>query len=274
MGDLATLWPPALSPLQWGAVALVALALGWWRVRSVRRAPPADSILSELSPAALRRLRSADVVRGVAQAFEARGYQVVEPGETAARTDGILDIELRKERQTWLVRCKHWKSARIDAAEVGAFCAVLKERRAQGGFMVSTGRFSQAAQREARGVDLTLIDGTLLKALLAAEWPAAAAAPAARPAAPRVAAMPADWEPVSVLVPLPEDLASEWIAAASSRAETAPAPAPAAEAPPAPACPICAGPMVMKVAKHGRHAGRGFWACARGRACKGIRPLA
>ncbi len=274
MGDLANLWPPVLSPWQWGAVALVvfvALALLGWLVRSVRRSRPADSILSELSPAALRRLRSADVVRGVGRAFEARGYQVVEPGETGARAEGLLDIELRKERQTWLVSCEHWKSARIDAAQVGAFCAVLKARRAEGGFMVSTGRFSRAAQGEARTVHLTLIDGTRLKALLAAEGPdgAPVARPAARPAAPRVAAMPADWEPVSVLVALPEDLATDESALATPGMEP-----PAPGAPSTPACPVCAGPMVMKVAKQGRHAGHGFWACARGRSCRGVRPLA
>ncbi len=269
MGDLASLWPPVLSTWQWGAVALVVGVPLWWLLRTVRRAPPADSILSELSPAALRRLRSADVVRGVGRAFEARGYQVVESGQTGARADGVLDIELRKERQTLLVSCKHWKAARIDAAEVGAFCAVLKARRAEGGFMVSTGRFSQAAQVEARTANLALIDGASLKELLTADWSPAAAAPAARPAAPSVAAMPADWEPVSVLVPLPEDLATDWAALAPPSMEP-----PAPGAPPAPACPVCAGPMVMKVAKQGRHAGHGFWACARGRSCRGVRPLA
>jgi restriction system protein len=267
MGDLSTLWL-VLSPWQWGAVVLVAAAVAWWLLRSVRRPPPADSILSELSPAALRRLRSADVVRGVGRAFEARGYQVVESGDTGARADGLIDIELRKERQTWLVSCRHWKSARIDAPEVGAFCAVLKARRAEGGFMVSTGRFSQAAQVEARTVNLTLVDGTLLKELLAAEWSPAAVAPAARPAAPSVAAMPADWEPVSVLVPLPDDLTTDWSALAPPGMEP-----PAPGAPSTPACPVCAGPMVMKVAKQGRHAGHGFWACARGRSCRGVRPL-
>lgn len=268
MGDLAALWPLALSPLQWGAVALVVIALVGWLLRSARRAPPSDSILSELSPEALRRLRSADVVRGVGRAFEARGYQVVEPGEAAARSAGALDIEMRKERQTWLVRCKHWKSARIDVEPVRAFCGVLKERRAEGGFMVSTGRFSQAAQREARAVNLTLIDGPLLKTLLAAEW--SGSEPTAPPPAPGMVAMPADWEPVSVLAASPEELADERAAALPSSEATAPA----AEAPPAPACPVCASPMVLKVAQQGRHAGRGFWACGRGRSCKGIRPLA
>jgi restriction system protein len=260
MGDLAALWSPALSPLQWGAVVLVAAAVAWWLLRSARRPPPADSILSELSPEALRRLRSADVVRGVGCAFEARGYQVVEPGKAGA----TLDIELRKERQTWLVRCKHWKSTRIDVEQVRAFCGVLKERRAEGGYMVSTGRFSPAAQREARAVNLTLIDGPLLKTLLAAEW--SGGVPAAQPQAPSVVPMPADWEPVSVLAPSPEELAGECVAAVPSPD--------AAPALPTPACPVCAGPMVMKVAKQGRHAGRGFWACARGRSCRGVRPLA
>jgi restriction system protein len=266
MGDLANLWPSVLSPWQWGAVALVAFALVRWLARSVRRSPPADSILSELSPAALRRLRSPDVVRGVSRAFQARGYQVVEPGETGARAEGLLDIELRKERQTWLVSCSHWKSARIDAPEVGVFCAVLKARRAEGGFMVSTGRFSQAAQGEARAVNLTLIDGTRLKALLADEW--SDGTPVARRAASRVAAMPADWEPVSVLVALPEDLATDGSALAPPGIESS-----APDGPPTPACPVCAGPMVMKVAQQGRHAGRGFWACASGRSCRGVRPL-
>ena len=146
---------------------------------------------------------------------------------------GTVKASARKQRQTLLVSCKHWKSARIDAPDVGAFCAVLKARRAEGGFMVSTGRFSQAAQVEARTVNLTLIDGTSLKELLAAEWPAATVAPAARPAAPSVAAMPADWEPVSVLVPLPEDLVTDWSALAPPGME-----------PPAPCAPMETSPPV------------------------------
>ncbi len=272
MSDLAKFWPPVLSSWQWGAVGLVALALVWWLVHVVRRSPPADSVLSELSLRALRRLRPADVIRGVGRGFEARGYQLVESGETGARADGLIDIELRKERQSWLVSCRHWKSARIDVGEVSAFYAVIKERGAHGGFMVSTGRFSRLAQAEARTLNLTLIDGTRLKALLAAEW-SEDGAPVARPPPPppvrRMAAMPADWEPVSVLAPQPEELADEWAALAAPAVEP-----PAHGAPPTPACPVCAGPMLMKVAKQGRHAGRGFWACARGRSCKGIRPLA
>jgi hypothetical protein len=41
-----------------------------------------------------------------------------------------------------------------------------------------------------------------------------------------------------------------------------------------PSCPMCSASMVLRTAREGRHAGRGFWACSRRKECKGIRALA
>jgi ssDNA-binding Zn-finger/Zn-ribbon topoisomerase 1 len=41
-----------------------------------------------------------------------------------------------------------------------------------------------------------------------------------------------------------------------------------------PHCPLCDASMVLRTAREGRHAGRGFWGCSRRKECKGIRALA
>lgn len=253
------LWMQVLLALLAALIVLLVV------VRIVYRSTPRDVAIGDLSPDALRRLRPTEVGRFVRHAFGLRGYQAVSPADTDLADDCALDLELRKDRQTYLVRCKHWKSVRVDADAVHDFHAQIVSSRAAGGFLLSTGRFSQESVRCVRDCNLTLIDGKLLKTLLADEGSAVAAA---RPAtARRLVTRPADWEPVSV--PAPEAPLPEWTPQPSLAVDPA-----RLVSPPTPACPMCSSPMVLRIAKRGRRAGRGFWACGRGRSCKGIRSLA
>ena len=203
----------------------------------------------------------------VRQAFELRGYQAVSSAETGLADDCALDLELRKDRQAYLVRCKHWKAVRVEADAVRDFHAQMVSSRAAGGFLLTTGRFSHESARYVRNCSLTLIDGKQLKTLLADGGSAVAAA---RPAtARRLVTRPADWEPVSVPALPPEAPISEWPPQPSLAIDPA-----CVVPPPTPPCPMCSSAMVLRTAKRGRSAGRGFWACGRGRSCKGIRALA
>jgi hypothetical protein len=96
-----------------------------------------------------------------------------------------------------------------------------------------------------------------------------------------------EWTPESVLVPLPADLATElssmpssMLAAGASsggQAVVARVPTDKVDAQPdvaTPSCPLCDAAMVLRIAREGRHAGRGFWGCSRRKECKGIRALA
>jgi len=137
-------------------------------------------ILTALAFGALvRRLHRARLVRGitgsrgltdfemvVSEAFRRQGYDVHErkPGGS----DGIA-FELRRGSELFLVECKHWRSsAVVSAAIVREFYAVLARSGAAGGFLITSGRFSDDALAYAQDSHLELIDGNALVQLLAA----------------------------------------------------------------------------------------------------------
>ena len=267
-GQSLAAWLQYLVP----ALCLAAAASAWAKQR--RRAPREAG--SSLSLSGLRRLRPIEFNRLVSQGFRRMGYHVVESGLTGARADGAVDIELRKDRQAFLVHCKHWKTAKIEAAAVRDFHALMTDRRVAGGFMVTTGRFSREARQYARGIQLNLVDGHLLRTMLDESRPRAADVASPSDTVPRDPPKPVEWSPESVLVPLP---AGASVAIAQGEAiELAGDDWPGVEAPAAPplsspSCPRCNGSMALRTAREGRHAGRGFWGCTQSRHCKGVRPL-
>ena len=256
------LWSRVLLALLAAFVALLVL------VRIIYRSTPRDVAISDLTAEALRRLRPDDVLRFVGHAFAARGYERVDLGDASVRADPRSDIKLHRDGQSLLVRCCHWGSVRVDADKVELFGELLADCQMDGGFMVTTGRFSHAAVRQARGLNLTLVDGRLLQSLLAHEWPPLA--PMLKPPVPHDEPQPS----AGFDDDMPQDMLSQQPLASAFSPQPAPTHEPAAVvAPPTPACPRCASPMVLRVAKRGRRAGRGLWACSRGRSCKGVRPL-
>ncbi|MFM9917119.1 MAG: restriction endonuclease [Rhizobacter sp.] len=242
--------------------ALLLLAVLWHRRRLNRRSaskPGADS---------LREMRTAEFVRLVGLAFEARGYNVVESGLKGARAEGAVDIELRKDREAHLVHCRHWRSRKIDVDAVREFHALMTERRAAGGFIVTTGRFSREAMHYVRGLSLSLIDGSLLGPMLDdGRYRKAAVTPSATMPLDRPKVL-AEWAPVSVMASVPDAMEDTYDLARRTGGDTRPPPIP-----PPPGCPLCSAPMLMRTASDGRHAGRMFWRCSRRRECKGVRPL-
>ena len=243
--------------------ALLVLAIFWYRRRRNRR----SHSTSTMGPASLRQLRTGEFVRLVGQAFEARGFHVVESGVKGARAEGIVDIELRKDREAHLVHCKHWRSRKIDVDAVREFHALMTERRAAGGFIVTTGRFSREAMHYVRGISLSLIDGSLLAPMLdEGRYRKSAVTPSAT--MPLAAPKPVEWSPVSVMASVPDAMEDTYDLSRQTGGDTRPPPIPAP-----PSCPLCSAPMLMRTAPEGKHAGRMFWRCSRRRECKGLRPL-
>ncbi len=256
------LWPYLALAL---VVAVAAYALlRFLRRRQQRSAPSA----SPMNASALRQVRSVEFIRLVGAAFQSRGYHVVESGLTGPRADGVADIELRKDREAYLVHCKHWKSRKIEVDAVRAFHALMTQRRAAGGYIVTTGRFSRDATHYVRGLSLNLIDGALLLPLLdeGRHRKGAAATPSAT--MPLDPPKPVEWSPVSVLGAVP-DVLEDTFDLSQHPALAARSPTPQAP----PRCPLCSAEMVLRTASRGKHTGRGFWGCSRRRECKGMRPL-
>lgn len=173
----------------------------------------------------------------VGEGFRLQGYQVVETGGGGA--DGGVDLVLTKPGKSggekFIVQCKQWRAYKVGVDVVRELYGVMAAKGATGGFVVTSGRFTDEAISFASGRNVTLVDGPKLHGLLRQAQAGAERSPAQKPA-------------VSV----------------------GHAPASSAQAL---ACPLCAKPMVRRTAKRGANAGNEFWGCTGYPACRGTRPI-
>lgn len=103
--------------------------------------------------------------RVLQEAFRRQGYLSV---ETASGPDGGYDIALRKDGKRYLVQCKHWNSRNVDVKVARELWGVIAASGAAGGFVVTSGGFTADARSFAKTVNLELIDGNVLKRMIAA----------------------------------------------------------------------------------------------------------
>jgi restriction system protein len=188
----------------------------------------------------------------IGRAFELQGYHMNEPG--AAGSDASVDLLMRKERQTYVVHCKAWRSEKVGIDTVQAARAAMQAHGAVGGFVLSSGRFSREAAAAASGYNLRAVDGPALQALLLQ-----GRAQAAR--SEREQGVAHNTEPARLEVSPPA-------AGAAKVSVVAPAALPAELALP---CPLCGGDMKRRLAKRGVNAGQYFWGCVRHPECRGTR---
>lgn len=173
----------------------------------------------------------------VGEGFRLQGYQVVETGGGGA--DGGVDLVLSRPGkiggEKFLVQCKQWRAYKVGVDVVRELYGVMAARGATGGFVVTSGRFTDDAVDFASGRNVALLDGPKLRGLLQQAKASAASAPA-RPS----------------VQPLTEK-------------KTGPAQSPT--------CPLCSKSMVRRTAKRGANAGGEFWGCTGYPACRGTRTL-
>ena len=101
-----------------------------------------------------------DFERVVGEYFRRRGLSVAETGGGGA--DGGVDIALARGSDRYLVQCKHWRALRVGVEPVRELYGVIHARRAAGGFVVTSGTFTDEAKRFAEGREVELIDGAAL----------------------------------------------------------------------------------------------------------------
>jgi restriction system protein len=102
--------------------------------------------------------------RLVGEAFRRRGFEVTETGGQTA--DGGVDLVLSKDRKRYLVQCKHWRAQSVGVSVVRELNGVVAARRAAGGYVVTSGMFTQEAAAFARSCRIELIDGQGLAYLI------------------------------------------------------------------------------------------------------------
>lgn len=95
----------------------------------------------------------------VGEGFRPRRDQVAETG-------GSADLVLTKSAEKCLMRGKQWRAVKLDVGVERELYGVMVARGAPGGFMVTSGRFTDAAAGFASGRNVKLIDGPRLHELL------------------------------------------------------------------------------------------------------------
>lgn len=125
----------------------------------------------------------------VGEAFRRRGYTVVETGGNGP--DGGVDLVLRKGSELHLVQCKQWKAYKVGVEVVRSLYGVMAARGAAGGFVVTTGHFTEDARAFAEGQNIQLIEGEQLLAMIQGAKAAAAKPAASATPAPKTASSPA-----------------------------------------------------------------------------------
>jgi restriction system protein len=89
--------------------------------------------------------------------FRKQGYTV---RDTDLGADGGVDIVLKRDGETYLVQCKQWRSYKVGVNIVRELRGVMSVQGAAGGFVVTSGVFTDDARQFAREANIVLIDGS------------------------------------------------------------------------------------------------------------------
>lgn len=141
---------------------LLGAAISAWRQRARKKL--LNSVVKSDAADALNDMGWQQFEHLVGEGFRLQGYRVTETGGGGA--DGGVDLVLSKGTEKFLVQCKQWRALRVGVDVVRQLYGVMAARGAAGGFVVTSGRFTEAAKEFAQGRHVQLVDGTQLQALL------------------------------------------------------------------------------------------------------------
>jgi restriction system protein len=114
--------------------------------------------------------------------FRRQGYAITEVG--GAGPDGGIDLVLNKNGEKFLVQCKQWRSMKVGVGVVRELYGVMAAERVAGGYVVTSGTFTEDAKKFAQGRNVELLDGAALIHALRAkskQQPSSPAAPKVEP---------------------------------------------------------------------------------------------
>ena len=152
---------------QFGQYVVPFLCLVGAIISAVRRGKRA-SLLNNVAKTgrvhALNAMSWQEFEQMVGEWFRRQGYAVVEAGGGGA--DGGVDLVLRKNGEKFLVQCKQWRSTKVGVSVVRELYGVMAAERATGGFVVTSGSFTDDAQNFARGRNVQLLDGKTIVRML------------------------------------------------------------------------------------------------------------
>lgn len=145
--------------MSWRAllIAAVLLALAVIAVVTLAaRSRPAVTVRN------LRKLEDQGFRSRLAAAFTRRGWHVTHRDEP----DDPAQLELSGSGQRYLVQCRHWRARFVGGVPIGELARAVGAEAADGGYAVTTGRFTRDARSAAGRAGIELIDGAALERLL------------------------------------------------------------------------------------------------------------
>jgi len=231
-------------------VCLAGAALSGWRRR--QRRALVDEVAQAPAASTIDGMSWAEFEMLVGEAYRLQGFQVTETG--GGGPDGGVDLVLTRGGEKFFVQCKQWKAFKVGVETVRELYCVMAARGATGGFVVTSGRFTNDAKLFTQGRNLQLVDGPRLLAMLQQAQQSRSA----------VAAVIAAHGGVHHEPPAPPSVPSAQAAA------VAPAGSPVSIQP---GCPKCGCGMVRRIARTGNNAGGSFWGCSTFPACRGVRQV-
>lgn len=211
-------------------VGLVGAAMSFFRRK--QRAALVTDVAQAQSSNALDGMSWREFEMLVGEAYRLQGYRVTETGGGGA--DGGIDLALAKGSEKFLVQCKQWKAYKVGVDVVRELYGVMAAKGATGGFVVTSGRFTDDAKAFADGRNVQLVDGPKLFALIKQ----------AKQSLTATAQQPSTKQQMA-----------QQAAAID------------------PACPQCGSAMVKRTARKGGNAGGEFWGCSKYPTCKAVRQL-
>lgn len=174
----------------------------------------------------------------VGKYFRMQGYAVQ---TTNDGPDGGIDLILTRNGETHLVQCKHWKAYKIGVKIVRELLGVMVENGATGGFVITSGEFTQDAVAFANANHIFLLNGKALIKIMKVQSNQSLSSKAdnsTQPSGPKIT------------VPKPPITTKQQ-----------------------PTCPKCGSDMVQRIAKQGIKAGQKFWGCSNYPSCRSVIPI-
>ena len=211
-------------------VGLVGAAMSFFRRK--QRAALVTDVAQAQSANALDGMSWREFEMLVGEAYRLQGYRVTETGGGGA--DGGIDLALTKGSEKFLVQCKQWKAYKVGVDVVRELYGVMAAKGATGGFVVTSGRFTDDAKAFAEGRNVQLVDGPKLFSMIKQAKQSLTAT------AQQPASKPQLTQPQTAIEPI---------------------------------CPQCGSGMVKRTARKGSNAGGEFWGCSNFPTCKGVRQL-
>jgi restriction system protein len=176
-------WVRALAQLgQYLIPFLCLLGAGASALGRKKRAALLDGVAKAGDTNALGAISWQEFEQMVGEWFRRQGYAVTEAG--GAGPDGGIDLVLHKNGEKFLVQCKQWRALKVGVGVVRELYGVMAAERVAGGFVVTSGSFTEDAKKFAHGRNVELLDGAMLLRVLRAAAPAAEATGYSAPGTP------------------------------------------------------------------------------------------